>query len=77
MLRVRLLGDLAIEVDGNGVELPSSRRVHSLLGWLALDRRGENRRHHVQSIPCARAGSVNRARRLLDFMQARLAVGIG
>ena len=39
MLRVRLLGDLALEIDGSAVELPASRRARSLLGWLALDRR--------------------------------------
>ena len=39
MLRVRLLGDLAIEVDGTAVEPPASRRACALLGWLALDRR--------------------------------------
>src|SRR5436309_3339238 len=39
MLRVRLLGDLAIEVDGTAVEPPASRRARALLGWLALDRR--------------------------------------
>jgi DNA-binding SARP family transcriptional activator len=39
MLRVRLLGDLAIEVDGTAVEPPASRRARALLGWLALERR--------------------------------------
>src|SRR2546421_4853326 len=39
MLRVRLLGDLAIEVDGTAVEPPASRRARALLGWLALDSR--------------------------------------
>ena len=38
MLRVRVLGDLAIEVDGAAVEPPSSRRARALLGWLALER---------------------------------------
>lgn len=39
MLRVRLLGDLAIEIDGTAVEPPASRRARALLGWLALERR--------------------------------------
>ena len=39
MLRVRVLGDLTIEVDGRTIEPPSSRRARALLGWLALDRR--------------------------------------
>ena len=39
MLKVRLLGDLAIEVDGTAVEPPASKRARALLGWLALDRR--------------------------------------
>ena len=39
MLRVRLLGDLTVEVDGSRVDAPASRRARSLLGWLALDRR--------------------------------------
>jgi DNA-binding SARP family transcriptional activator len=43
MLRVRLLGDLRVEVDGTAVEPPASRRARSLLGWLALDRRMHSR----------------------------------
>src|SRR5947209_4550538 len=39
MLRVRLLGDLGLELDGRRVDLPASRRARSLLGLLALDRR--------------------------------------
>jgi DNA-binding SARP family transcriptional activator len=39
MLRVRVLGDLAIEVDGTAVQPPASRRARALLGCLALDRR--------------------------------------
>src|SRR4051794_29332868 len=37
MVYVRLLGSLAIEVDGQPVETPTSRRAQSLLGWLALN----------------------------------------
>src|SRR5207248_9356253 len=36
MLRVRLLGELALEVDGEELEAPASRRARALLGWLAL-----------------------------------------
>jgi DNA-binding SARP family transcriptional activator len=36
MLRVRLLGGLALERDGVPVELPPSRRARLLAGWLAL-----------------------------------------
>ena len=39
MVRVRVLGELALEVDGNAVELPASRRARSLLGLLAVERR--------------------------------------
>ncbi len=39
MMRVRLLGELTLEVDGSHVELPASRRARSLLGVLALERR--------------------------------------
>jgi predicted ATPase/DNA-binding SARP family transcriptional activator len=39
MLRVKLLGELTLEVDGKRVELPASRRARSLLGLLALERR--------------------------------------
>ncbi|MBV9309720.1 MAG: hypothetical protein JOZ73_02755, partial [Solirubrobacterales bacterium] len=39
MLRLRLLGDLEIELDGDAIEPPSSRRARALLGWLALERR--------------------------------------
>ena len=42
-LRVRLLGDLVIEIDGIAVEPPASRRARALLGWLALDRRSHSR----------------------------------
>src|SRR5215217_4448274 len=37
MVRVRLLGSLAIEVDSRPVEPPASRRAQALLGWLALN----------------------------------------
>src|SRR4051794_9461992 len=43
MLRVRLLGELAVEVDGSPVEPPASRRARSLLAWLAIDRRMHSR----------------------------------
>jgi class 3 adenylate cyclase/tetratricopeptide (TPR) repeat protein len=43
MLRVRLLGDLTVELDGSAVELPASRRARSLLGLLALERRMHHR----------------------------------
>lgn len=36
MLRVRLLGELQIQVDGDPVEPPASRRARGLLAWLAL-----------------------------------------
>ncbi len=36
MLRVRLIGELALEVDGSGIPPPASRRARSLLAWLAL-----------------------------------------
>jgi DNA-binding SARP family transcriptional activator len=36
VLRVRLLGELALEVDGTPLAPPSSRPVRALLGWLAL-----------------------------------------
>lgn len=39
MLRVRMLGELALELDGTRMDPPGSRRARSLLGLLALDRR--------------------------------------
>src|SRR5688572_15545733 len=36
MLRVRVLGDLELEVDERPVEPPPSRRARALLGYLAL-----------------------------------------
>lgn len=36
MLRIRLLGELALERDGVALELPASRPARALLGWLAL-----------------------------------------
>ncbi|HEY7830964.1 MAG TPA: AAA family ATPase [Solirubrobacteraceae bacterium] len=43
MLRVRLLGEMTLEVDGRPLELPASRRARSLLGVLALERRSHPR----------------------------------
>src|SRR3954453_16077288 len=40
MVRVRVLGELALELDGTELELPASRRARSLLGLLAVERRG-------------------------------------
>lgn len=37
MLRVRLLGGLALELDGERLDPPASRRARSLLAWLALN----------------------------------------
>jgi DNA-binding SARP family transcriptional activator len=36
VLRVRLLGELAVELDGAALTPPSSRRAWALLAWLAL-----------------------------------------
>src|ERR687885_1545510 len=43
MLRVRVLGELALELDGRAVEPPASRRARSLLGLLAVERRAHAR----------------------------------
>ncbi len=43
MLRVGVLGQLTVEVDGSGVELPTSRRARALLGLLAIERRTHSR----------------------------------
>ncbi len=43
MMRVRLLGEMTLEVDGRHLELPASRRARSLLGMLALERRAHPR----------------------------------
>jgi predicted ATPase/DNA-binding SARP family transcriptional activator len=37
MLRIRLLGGVALEVDGRAADAPASRRLLSLLAWLALN----------------------------------------
>ena len=39
MLRLKLLGELTLEVDGMDLPSPASRRARSLLGVLALERR--------------------------------------
>ncbi len=39
MMRVGLLGEMTLEVDGTQLQLPASRRARSLLGLLALERR--------------------------------------
>ena len=36
MLRIRVLGDLRLEIDGAGIDAPVGRRAQALLGWLAL-----------------------------------------
>jgi DNA-binding SARP family transcriptional activator len=36
MLRVRVLGELALELDGEALAPPAGRRLRGLLGWLAL-----------------------------------------
>jgi DNA-binding SARP family transcriptional activator/tetratricopeptide (TPR) repeat protein len=36
MLRIRLLGTLAVELDGAALEPPAGRRARELLAWLAL-----------------------------------------
>ena len=43
MLRVRVLGDLALEEDGQALAPPASRRARALLGWLAVERRTHTR----------------------------------
>src|SRR5438046_1599943 len=37
MLRVRLLGDMVLELDGRAIALPDSGRARALLAWLALN----------------------------------------
>jgi DNA-binding SARP family transcriptional activator len=37
VLRVRVLGDLALELDGESLDPPAGRRARELLGWLALN----------------------------------------
>jgi DNA-binding SARP family transcriptional activator len=46
VLRISLLGELRLEVDGAPAELPASRRARSLLAWLALHP-GEHPRSEV------------------------------
>ena len=36
MLRIRLIGEMALEIDGTAAPPPASRRARSLLAWLAL-----------------------------------------
>ena len=36
MLRIRLFGEMALEIDGIAAPPPASRRARSLLAWLAL-----------------------------------------
>jgi class 3 adenylate cyclase len=43
MLRVNLLGEMTLELDGRQLELPASRRARSLMGLLALERRAHPR----------------------------------
>lgn len=43
MLRVRVIGGLAIDADGASLEPPAGTRAAALLGWLALNRGMHNR----------------------------------
>jgi DNA-binding SARP family transcriptional activator len=43
MVRVYLLGELRLEVDGQNVELPASRKSRLLFAMLALERRAHGR----------------------------------
>src|ERR687883_1069986 len=43
MLRVRVLGELSLELDGRPVEPPASKRARSLLGLLAVERKAHPR----------------------------------
>ena len=36
MLEIRVLGGLAVEVDGRPVQLPADVRARELLGWLVV-----------------------------------------
>src|SRR5436190_23447824 len=37
MLRVRLLGEMALDLEGRAIALPESGRARALLAWLALN----------------------------------------
>src|SRR3954471_1012836 len=43
MLRLRVLGELALDVDRIPVDQPASGPARALLGWLALERRAHAR----------------------------------
>ncbi|MCW2959352.1 MAG: transcriptional activator domain, partial [Solirubrobacterales bacterium] len=49
MLRVRLLGELAVSADGRAIAPPTCRRAWALLGYLALHP-GPVRRAHVAAV---------------------------
>src|SRR3954467_11252211 len=49
MVRVELLGELAVQVGGRAIEPPPSRRAWSLLAWLALHP-GEHARGSVAAV---------------------------
>ncbi len=49
VLRVRLVGGLALELDGEAVSLPERRAARSLLAWLALNP-GEHSRSKVAAL---------------------------
>ena len=44
-LRVRLLGSLTLEREGQTIALPSSRKVRALIAYLCLASRGQTRSH--------------------------------
>jgi DNA-binding SARP family transcriptional activator len=56
MLRVRLLGTLALEIDGVKVTPPSSRGVRLVLAMLALERRPRSREALAASLWRASCG---------------------
>ena len=69
MLRVRLLGELQAEADGEPIAMPPGRRAWALLAWLALHP-GEHARGVGRRALLARRARLERAR-----LAAQRAVG--
>ena len=61
MLRVRLLGELALETDDGPLDAPASRPARELLAWLALHP-GAHPRFELAVTAVARRARVQRPR---------------
>lgn len=77
MLRIRLLGEFALEEDGKALDLPESARARSLLAWLAVHR-GLHARSRLAGVVRPDAAEESARKSVRDAVWAiRQALGSG